>query len=534
MSWVFGDFELDQEQRQLLRSGTPVPLEPKAYELLCLLMERRPRALSRAQIRDVVWPETFISESTLGVVVNSLRQALGDDARDPRFIRTVRGFGYAFCGQVDDASRAQAPAAAGEAPVSDAEANLPRPLDRPAGLPQILRWCGLGAVAVTVAAGGWLLTRRTPDAPPRPPRTTPFTTDGGFKEWPKLSPDGEKVAYSWAGPGGDNWDVYIKAAGIGTRPFRLTEHPAHDWSPVWSPDGRRIAFVRDFHGKGAVYEVPSLGGQERKLADVSGPVSSGDFFPALSWSPGGTWLAFAEKALENQPARIVRLSLETLEKQPLTSPPRASGGDFFPAVSPDGKAVAFVRSSAGQDTAGNLDIWVQPVGTGEARQLTSGAYEVCHGLAWTPGGEEIVFTAGGHYFQDTLHRVRLQGGDAEPVAGVGANTASPSVRANRMVYVQMADGHPSLGDLEAARADLATLPRPREADCIRQARHRRRLLPGRSEDRFCFHPERIPQHLDLRCRWLPSGPADQLHEAIGHAPLVSGRQKDRPRLGRGG
>ena len=100
MSLRFGEFELDQERRQLLRSGRPVPLEPKAYELLSLLVERRPRALTRAQIRDVVWPGVFISESTLGVAVNAIRQALGDDAREPRFIRTVHGFGYAFCGEV--------------------------------------------------------------------------------------------------------------------------------------------------------------------------------------------------------------------------------------------------------------------------------------------------------------------------------------------------------------------------------------------------------------------------------------------------
>jgi len=99
MSFWFGDFELDQERRLLLRTGQPVPLEPKAYELLGLLLERRPRALSKAQIRDVIWPQTFITESTLAVVVNGIRHALGDDARHPRFIRTVHGFGYAFCGE---------------------------------------------------------------------------------------------------------------------------------------------------------------------------------------------------------------------------------------------------------------------------------------------------------------------------------------------------------------------------------------------------------------------------------------------------
>ena len=103
MSFWFGDFELDQERRQLLRWGEPVPLEPKAYELLGLLLKRRPRALSRAQIRDVIWPQTFVSESTLAVVVNGIRQALEDDARNPRFIRTVHGFGYAFCGEARDA-----------------------------------------------------------------------------------------------------------------------------------------------------------------------------------------------------------------------------------------------------------------------------------------------------------------------------------------------------------------------------------------------------------------------------------------------
>jgi DNA-binding winged helix-turn-helix (wHTH) protein len=107
MSLCFGDFELDQERRQLLRGGRPVPLEPKAYELLSLLVKRRPRALSRAQIRDVVWPGVFISESTLNQTVNKIRQALDDDARRPRFVRTAHGFGYAFCGQARDTTDQQ-------------------------------------------------------------------------------------------------------------------------------------------------------------------------------------------------------------------------------------------------------------------------------------------------------------------------------------------------------------------------------------------------------------------------------------------
>ena len=95
----FGDFTFDQERRQLLRSGEPVPLETKAYELLALLLSRRPNALSKAQIRDVLWPGTSVSESALARLVTQLRAACGDDAQTPRFIRTVHGFGYAFCGE---------------------------------------------------------------------------------------------------------------------------------------------------------------------------------------------------------------------------------------------------------------------------------------------------------------------------------------------------------------------------------------------------------------------------------------------------
>jgi DNA-binding winged helix-turn-helix (wHTH) protein len=102
MSLSFGEFELDRESRQLLRSGQHVPLERKDLELLSLLVERRPRALSRAQIRDVVWPAVFVSESRLNQAVNDIRRALEDDARRPRFIRTVHGFGYAFCGETRD------------------------------------------------------------------------------------------------------------------------------------------------------------------------------------------------------------------------------------------------------------------------------------------------------------------------------------------------------------------------------------------------------------------------------------------------
>jgi DNA-binding winged helix-turn-helix (wHTH) protein len=92
-----GEFTLDLASRQLLRASREVRLRTKAFELLGLLVRRRPAAVSKSHIRDALWPRTHVSESTLATVVAELRAALRDSSRRPRYIRTVHGFGYACC-----------------------------------------------------------------------------------------------------------------------------------------------------------------------------------------------------------------------------------------------------------------------------------------------------------------------------------------------------------------------------------------------------------------------------------------------------
>jgi len=88
----------DEEARQLRRGEDALELTRKAFDLLGLLLKNRPRALSKAELRDALWPKTFVSDSSLAQVVTEIRRAIGDDARAPRLIRTVYGFGYAFAG----------------------------------------------------------------------------------------------------------------------------------------------------------------------------------------------------------------------------------------------------------------------------------------------------------------------------------------------------------------------------------------------------------------------------------------------------
>jgi DNA-binding winged helix-turn-helix (wHTH) protein len=97
----FGEFWFDPGRRELRRGDEVVPLAPKAFELLALLLERRPEAVSKTEIRERVWPRTVVSDASLPRLVNAIRAALGDDSDRPRFVRTVHGFGYAFCGEVE-------------------------------------------------------------------------------------------------------------------------------------------------------------------------------------------------------------------------------------------------------------------------------------------------------------------------------------------------------------------------------------------------------------------------------------------------
>ena len=108
VSITFGEFELDSAARLLLKGGEPVHLGPKAFDLLDLLLRHRPQAVSKAQIRDRIWPQTFVSESNLTTLVAELRTALDDPPRRPHLVRTVYGFGYAFCGEASEATSSKA------------------------------------------------------------------------------------------------------------------------------------------------------------------------------------------------------------------------------------------------------------------------------------------------------------------------------------------------------------------------------------------------------------------------------------------
>lgn len=101
MRVTFGLFTVDTDRRLLLKGRESVHLGPKAFDLLQFLIERRPKVVPKGLLMEHLWPKTFVADNSLATLINDLRVAVDDDARDPRVIRTSHGVGYAFVATVE-------------------------------------------------------------------------------------------------------------------------------------------------------------------------------------------------------------------------------------------------------------------------------------------------------------------------------------------------------------------------------------------------------------------------------------------------
>jgi Tol biopolymer transport system component/serine/threonine protein kinase len=293
----------------------------------------------------------------------------------------------------------------------------------------------MGGLFLMLAIGGaiWFrLNHPLAQAPALPPKTVPFTSLRGRVSFPAFSPDGKALAFAWDGEDRHNTDIYVKLVGAGT-PLRITTDPGYDYDPVWSPDGRYIAFYRNSGPKKAIFLVPALGGPERKLGERA--VS----FPGLAWSPNGKFLAIVDTGSPEMSSSIYLLSLETGERQRLTSPPTGSVGDLHVAFSPDGDTLAFVRYRGA--SVGDIHLLrMKSDGTprGAPTRLTFDEQFIA-GLDWNPDGRYIIF-ASRRSVNRSLWRIRVAGGTPERLTAGGENAMDLTVsrQGNRLAYARWA------------------------------------------------------------------------------------------------
>lgn len=453
--YEFGPFRLDPAERLLLRNGQHVPLTPKAFETLLILVENCGHVINKDELLKKVWPDTFVEEVNLAKNVSYLRKILGGE-QAAQYIETIPKRGYRFVAIVKDVCDERAglmwaaPAASlandrEEVEKGDLNSGAePRkmPIEREQHpLPSKPRssrqawWAAWPALGLLLGVGIWTLVFRPASESPTPVlNIVPLTSFPGRETQAAFSPDGNQVAFVWDGAKGDNPDIYVKLIGAG-HPLRLTTHPAADSHPVWSPDGRYIAFFRQTTESSGYYLIPALGGSERKVSDVF-PYRMTFQGNTQYYSPDGSFLAVPDKNSQEEPFSIHLVSIETGEKRKLTEPSAGAVGDTYPAFSPDGKTLAFLRSSSRATT----DLYLLSLEGGEPRRLTFDNTSIL-GLAWTSDGREIVLASrrGGSIY--SLWRIPVTGGTPVRLPTIGQSVVSPVIsrRGNYLVYTQALD-----------------------------------------------------------------------------------------------
>jgi len=279
----------------------------------------------------------------------------------------------------------------------------------------------------------------------------------GSKAYPAFSPDGRRLAYSARATASqaDTFHIFVRDVPAG--PIRqLTTGPASDTSPVWSPDGSRIAFVRTAGGQGECVVINATSsGEERKFPGCAAPGDETQPFPAVSWMRDGQSLLVVQ-AIEKQPSALAVLSLRDSAIRPLTHPP-AGMDDSTPAVSPDGKTIAFVRSTS----ADGADIYLCDPAGANPRRLTFDDRGI-RGIAWTRDGQDLLYTgqrAGGW----RVWRLPVYGASPRDliIAGHQAQYVAVAPSGNRLAYTE------SSTVSSIWRAALGSSGRPEEHAIIR-------------------------------------------------------------------
>jgi Tol biopolymer transport system component/DNA-binding winged helix-turn-helix (wHTH) protein len=428
----FGVFEVDLQRRELRRAGLKIKLRDQSFLVLSALLEKPGELVTRDELRKKLWPaDTFVDfDHSLNAAMKRLRDALGDDPENPRFIETVPRRGYRFLGPVD--ARWSRLREGTVSPSVRAKSLIFRfPMPAVTLLLAILVIFALGAmrhISATRAAVRKL-----------PLRTMHLTTYPGAESESAFSSDGEQVAFVWE-QANNKSDLYVKRLGVDP-PLRLTRTEGAVCCAAWTSDDRYIAFERCSYPNEGIFLVPSLGGQERRLRDGGG-------CNGLSWSPKEQLLVFSQKGSPGTPWALSLMSPDDLQPRQLTFPTGEVIGDTSPSFSPDGKTVAFMRIVG----EGTPDVYTIPVTGGPARQLTFDKRMVC-GIAWSADGKNLIFSSRRDGSQ-SLWVVPSEGGEPRRLPLGGAEASSPAIsrRGNRFSYTQ-GESHPNLWKIEISNSE---------------------------------------------------------------------------------
>lgn len=385
-SFEFEEFVLDAKERTLLRYSEPVPLTPKAFQLLLVLLENQGRLVKKDELMQAVWADSFVEDGNLTFTIRLLRKALKDSPQKPRFIKTVPLYGYKFIADVKK--------------ISDETGFIVEKTGSPAeDFDSIKResknsYISIAAIAVvlligSIALGGWYLQSKRSEAN-LPLLSMPFASEklstDGKSLHAVISPDGKNVVYTSSLNGKQS--VWLRQLETGGNVELISPSGTIYGGLAFSPDGTFLYFSRkpkDSEEQSDIFRISIFGGIPTKIV--------GDTQGWVDVSPDGTKISFVRcYHVEEEYCSIwIADSADGKNERKLVSRPhpfRIGDSEF----SPDGKSIAFAVGQS-ENQSNEFGLMEVEIESGKERELTSEKFFDIRHLAWLPGKNGLLITA---------------------------------------------------------------------------------------------------------------------------------------------
>ncbi len=379
--YEFGDFCLDRSQKVLRRGGRPVPLTPKVFDTLEILVENTGQLLEKDELMQRIWQDRFVEESNLTSNIKMLRKALGDDAAKPRFIETVPRRGYRFIADVDILDSDQRNGSSNQTVRVQFVSSRARKIAVPIVIAAVV-------LIASIAVGSWYLDNTAGNAPilSAPFSSEKLSTEGNVGS-AVISPDGTNVIYAKGRKGTQS--VWVRQLESSTNVQIIPPSENFYFGMAVSPDGQTLYFARvqqnpEDGQQADIYRIPILGGVPTKIVNQAQG--------SISVSPDGEKISFIRcPYLDEEYCSLWIADSDGKNEKKIVSRPRPIRIGTI-TIAPDGKTIAFAfgqsRNWANEFSLAEIDLE-----SGVEREITPEKFFNIKSLAWLPDQRGLLLTA---------------------------------------------------------------------------------------------------------------------------------------------
>ncbi|WP_372871398.1 winged helix-turn-helix domain-containing protein [Shewanella sp.] len=446
-----GDYLIVPERCVVSRDGIDTKLELRVMQVLVCLLERAGRPVSRDELIKVVWRGGVVSDNAINRIIALLRNALGDDARSQKVIKTVPKVGYVVVAELEKieetAPKFQIPLQQGESasekvlgeghfgrfPPSgtnsvDALVKEESTLKLKGSLRgRLLGYAAAGLTLSLCIIGGIRFFTPEPSVSSAAlikdaiVSLEPLTSLEGQEVDPVLSPDGSHLAFSFRSLSDEKWQVLIQDLKSGVVSHIDGGNPGSMSSryPAWSSDGRQLAYLHyDGVQRCEIVLKNVISDESRVIASCGAATQSS----ALAFRDNQ--LLFIDSEGIEDFKKIYRLDLDTLHKEQLSQPHVSGRGDLSFTLSPDNSQLAVLRNSGWSDT----QLMLFTFSSGEWQSLHKVGYPL-RSVAWSSDGRSLIFRAE----EGQLHQIDLGSGEITRLTKILQEINSPKSNNNGQI-----------------------------------------------------------------------------------------------------